>query len=87
MYVIDSKMNGQQHHDHNAGNISSPNSSLTKEVIDSQTVVKCSRCDIMLSGRAQFVGHMIHNHELRYEAVNSLWTNLSLSTFISLHSA
>lgn len=87
MYVIGSKMNKNHHNGHKAGNTVSSDSSLTKDVIDSRTTIRCNYCDILLLGKDQFIGHMIHDHELRYEAVKSLWTNLSLSTFISLHSA
>jgi hypothetical protein len=86
MYVIGSSKNNH-HNDHKAENTTSYDSSLTKDVIDSRTTIRCSHCDILLSGKDQFIGHMIHNHELQYEAIKSLWTNLSLSTFISLHSA
>lgn len=38
--------------------------------------VKCIYCDIMLVGRDQFIGHMIHGHELGYEQVKRLWSSI-----------
>ncbi|AIF82387.1 hypothetical protein NTE_00305 [Candidatus Nitrososphaera evergladensis SR1] len=34
---------------------------------------KCSYCDILLEGREQFVGHMIHSHELPIAQAEEMW--------------
>lgn len=31
------------------------------------SATRCMFCDIVLAGRIQFIGHMIHNHDLLYE--------------------
>lgn len=35
--------------------------------------VKCLHCDILLDGRAQFVGHMIHSHEVSIAHAEVAW--------------
>lgn len=40
--------------------------------------VKCSRCDIILTGREQFVGHMIHSHDFDYEQSEKAWSLIEL---------
>lgn len=37
---------------------------------------KCSRCDIPLAGREQFVGHMIHAHDMSFEQVDAIWKSM-----------
>jgi len=39
--------------------------------------VKCRFCDILLVGREQFIGHMIHSHEMEYERLEAAWQSLS----------
>lgn len=34
---------------------------------------KCARCDILLAGCEQFVGHMIHGHDMAFEQADALW--------------
>jgi hypothetical protein len=34
---------------------------------------RCSRCDIPLEGREQFVGHMIHSHEEPVAHAEAAW--------------
>lgn len=36
-------------------------------------LVKCKHCDIMLEGRMQFLGHMIHGHNESIEQAGSEW--------------
>jgi hypothetical protein len=38
-----------------------------------QVTLKCKHCDIMLEGRAQFMGHMIHGHETSLEEAEKEW--------------
>jgi hypothetical protein len=35
--------------------------------------VWCSRCEILLEGREQFVGHMVHGHDEPVEQASSAW--------------
>ncbi len=35
--------------------------------------VKCPRCDVLLEGREQFIGHMIHGHEMPVEETVEAW--------------
>jgi len=42
--------------------------------------LKCRHCDILLTGRDQYLGHMIHNHELDLEKLLDIW-NLILSAY------
>ncbi|MGI0020373.1 MAG: hypothetical protein ACREAY_07860 [Nitrososphaera sp.] len=35
--------------------------------------VKCSQCDILLEGRGQFMGHMIHGHEMPIGETEEAW--------------
>lgn len=42
-----------------------------------QYSVKCRFCDVLLVGREQFIGHMIHSHELEHEKLESVWQSIS----------
>lgn len=35
--------------------------------------VKCRICEVPLAGREQFVGHMIHGHDMPFEAADAMW--------------
>lgn len=35
--------------------------------------IKCKHCDIILEGRVQFLGHMIHGHEASFEEAEKEW--------------
>ncbi|AIC16650.1 hypothetical protein [Nitrososphaera viennensis] len=37
---------------------------------------KCLRCDILLDGREQFVGHMIHGHEMSIVQAEAMWKSV-----------
>jgi hypothetical protein len=39
--------------------------------------VKCKYCDILLVGREQFIGHMIHSHEIEYGRLDEIWQSLN----------
>lgn len=45
--------------------------------------VKCRFCDIMLVGREQFIGHMIHSHEMRHEKLQAVWDSLDANLLIN----
>ena len=38
-----------------------------------QVIIKCRYCDILLAGREQFIGHMIHAHEMVYDTLETTW--------------
>jgi hypothetical protein len=40
--------------------------------------VKCRYCEILLVGREQFIGHMIHSHELELEKLELAWKSLKV---------
>jgi hypothetical protein len=40
--------------------------------------VKCRYCEILLVGREQFIGHMIHSHELELEKLELAWKSLEV---------
>lgn len=39
--------------------------------------VKCRYCDILLVGREQFIGHMLHTHEFSYEQLQTMWESIA----------
>jgi hypothetical protein len=41
---------------------------------------KCSLCGLMLIGREQFLGHMIHSHDVALDAAIIKWKTLSAAT-------
>lgn len=41
-----------------------------------QISTRCSRCDILLDGREQFVGHMIHSHDMLFERASAVWKSM-----------
>jgi len=41
-----------------------------------QISTRCSRCDILLDGREQFVGHMIHSHDMLFEQASAVWKSM-----------
>ena len=45
--------------------------------------VKCRFCDILLAGREQFIGHMIHSHEMEHERLEAVWDSLSSNPLIN----
>jgi len=47
---------------------------LTMQVLLS---AKCRYCDILLEGREQFMGHMIHGHELPVGQAEAMWKSLT----------
>lgn len=49
------------------------------------SVTRCMFCDIVLAGRIQFIGHMIHNHDLLYEQALEMSRPLSEIGSQSLH--
>ncbi|WP_337862787.1 hypothetical protein [Nitrososphaera sp.] len=40
-----------------------------------QLAARCYRCDILLEGRGQFVGHMIHGHDMTIEQAETSWNS------------
>lgn len=42
-----------------------------------QVIIKCRYCDILLAGREQFIGHMIHAHEIGYDALETTWQSIA----------
>ena len=45
-----------------------------------QLSVKCSYCNILLAGKDQFMGHMLHSHELDYEPLEIAWKSITAMT-------
>ena len=41
---------------------------------------RCSRCDVLLSGREQFMGHMMHGHDMGFEQADAVWKSLRAGT-------
>ncbi len=41
---------------------------------------RCGRCDVVLSGREQFVGHMIHGHDMAFEQADAIWKSMCAAT-------
>jgi hypothetical protein len=41
--------------------------------------VKCRVCDVPLAGREQFVGHMVHGHDMSVEKAESSWKSVCKS--------
>lgn len=39
--------------------------------------VRCRFCDVLLVGREQFIGHMIHSHEMEHERLEAAWQSLN----------
>jgi hypothetical protein len=39
---------------------------------------KCPLCGIVLDGGEQFVGHMIHNHEIPLEQAVQIWKKIKI---------
>ncbi|HEX6560690.1 MAG TPA: hypothetical protein VF016_01560 [Nitrososphaera sp.] len=37
---------------------------------------KCNYCDILLEGREQFMGHMIHGHEMSVGQAEAMWESM-----------
>ncbi|AIF85189.1 hypothetical protein NTE_03157 [Candidatus Nitrososphaera evergladensis SR1] len=37
---------------------------------------KCRYCDILLEGREQFLGHMIHGHEMSVGQAETMWKSV-----------
>ncbi|MEO9364120.1 MAG: hypothetical protein ABI348_09485 [Nitrososphaera sp.] len=37
---------------------------------------KCHYCDILLDGREQFMGHMIHGHDMPFEQAEAIWKSV-----------
>ena len=35
--------------------------------------IKCRHCGILLEGNEQFIGHMVHNHEISIMQAETLW--------------
>jgi hypothetical protein len=44
--------------------------------------VKCRYCEILLVRREQFIGHMIHSHELELEKLELAWKSLEVGDMI-----
>jgi hypothetical protein len=45
-----------------------------------QACVITTRCDILLEGREQFLGHMIHGHDVSCEQADTVWTSMLVVT-------
>lgn len=41
---------------------------------------RCNRCDVLLSGREQFMGHMMHGHDMAFEQADAVWKSLRAGT-------
>ena len=49
--------------------------------------VRCRFCDVLLVGREQFIGHMIHSHELGYAQTEGAWFSLASDDFMDVAKA
>lgn len=38
--------------------------------------IKCRICDVPLAGREQFVGHMVHGHDMAVKEAESSWESV-----------
>jgi len=38
-----------------------------------KNAVKCVRCDVILEGREQYIGHMIHGHDMPDAHAKESW--------------
>jgi hypothetical protein len=45
-----------------------------------QACVITTRCDILLEGREQFVGHMKHGHDASFEQADVVWKSMPAAT-------
>ncbi|HEX6560694.1 MAG TPA: hypothetical protein VF016_01580 [Nitrososphaera sp.] len=41
---------------------------------------ECLHCDILLEGREQFMGHMIHGHEMSVGQAEAVWKAMYVTT-------
>lgn len=39
---------------------------------------KCVRCDILLAGRDQFMGHIMHGHDVSFEQADAMWKSIAM---------
>jgi hypothetical protein len=44
---------------------------------------KCLHCDILLEGREQFMGHMIHGHDMPFGKAEAMWKSVCSATLES----
>ena len=42
--------------------------------------IKCGKCGILLAGREQFIGHMIHGHDMPFEKADMVWKSMKAAT-------
>jgi len=47
--------------------------------LSSAISIQCPQCDILLTGRDQFMGHMIHNHGMNFEGLKEIWQSISIT--------
>jgi hypothetical protein len=48
-----------------------------KEKTDKSFSTTCTKCNVWLVGKEQYIGHMVCSHEVPYENMKMLWDNLS----------
>lgn len=53
--------------------VDAPKERVADKVISMKNSVKCICCDILLEGREQFVGHMVHSHEEPVAHAEAAW--------------
>ena len=46
---------------------------VDKVILVKAPSVKCPCCDILLEGREQFIGHMVHGHEMPVGETEKSW--------------
>ena len=53
------------------------NQSRSVALTEEESRISCARCDVPLSGRNQFLGHMAISHEIAAEEAEAQWTRLT----------
>ena len=49
---------------------------VADKVMTMKSSIKCIRCDILLKGREQFVGHLIHSHDEAIAHAEEAWESV-----------
>ena len=49
---------------------------LLKKSPTSYLTVQCKFCNILLHEKDEYLGHMIHSHELNYQKLLNVWNSL-----------
>ena len=48
---------------------------VDKVILVKALSVKCPCCDVLLEGREQFIGHMVHGHEMPVREMEKAWNS------------